>query len=77
MKLNNANYSCNQTNWMFNREYWWTLSTDSVSAFGVTTSGSFFSNGVSGEASIRPALYLNSKIKIEGTGTESDPYTIE
>ena len=83
--LNNDNYSsCVNTGWMDTTavSYWWTLSPFAGIAnpsFFVNSSGYVLSNYVSGgNYAVRPALYLSSEVQITGgTGTQSDPYTIE
>ena len=83
--LYNDNYSsCLNTGWMDTTTVsnWWTLSPndgDSFVALDVSSGG--FINGasfVSGSNAVRPALYISSDTKITGgTGTQTDPYTIE
>ena len=84
--LNNDNYnSCVKTGWMdtTNVTYWWTLSPDASTlefVFNIDNDGIVTRYGPTGfhEFAVRPALYLSSEVKITGgTGTKSDPYTIE
>ena len=85
--LNNDNYnysSCKNTTWMYySSGYWWTLtphiSTYSSSVFTVNIPG-FISNvsARSSNVAVRPAVYLNSEVKIiGGDGSQSNPYTIK
>ena len=82
--LNNGFSSCKNANWMVTSSinYWWTLSpyhSGSMFVYGVDINGNIISTtaGSPGIA-VRPALYLSSKVRITGgTGTQSDPYTIE
>ena len=84
--LNNDNYnysSCKNTTWMYySSGYWWTLtphiSTYSSSVFTVNIPG-FISNvsARSSNVAVRPAVYLNSEVKIiGGDGSQSNPYTL-
>ena len=75
---------CKGTTWMFySNNWWWTLSPDSgnsSTAFYVDGyDGNFDNDSVSGpNNAVRPVVYLSSEVKITGgTGTQSDPYTIE
>ena len=72
-----------------NISYWWTLSpfSDLSAYYGVyfiSSDGKISDYGdvnddpVQLNKEVRPALYLSSEVKIAGgTGTQSDPYTIE
>ena len=81
--LVNQNYNtCKNTTWMFNSDNWWTMSASAHSTgavFDVNSYGSIDDNySVIGSIfGTRPTLYLNSNIKLSGSGTESDPYVIE
>ena len=87
-----SNYStCQNNTWMLssNISYWWTLSpfSDLSAYYGVyfiSSDGKISDYGdvnddpVQLNKEVRPALYLSSEVKIAGgTGTQSDPYTIE
>ena len=83
--LNNENYStCINTGWMNTTSIsrWWTLSlrVDYDTTPLVLSSEGYFYGDFSGQyfnLAVRPTLYLSKDIKITGgTGTESDPYTI-
>ena len=72
--------TCNNTNWQHLGIAWWLLTPsdkNDSTVFYIYNRGYIYERYAGENALIRPALYLNSKIKIEGTGTESDPYTIE
>ena len=77
--MSNRN-TCKNTNWMFNSDYWWTLTQDgdlSSGVFTVDVYGKFTYMTASLMQQVRPTLYLSSEIKITGgTGTSSDPYQI-
>lgn len=81
--LNNDNKStCTNSNWMVNSSYgfWWTLSSlanDSYTVFYVHSDGGIYTPDANNSgAAVRPALYLSSSVKLSGSGTLSDPYTI-
>ena len=85
--LLNANESaCNVTNWLYySNTHWWTLTAvmnTSYGAYIIRTYGSPFA--VTGNSfvnmssyAVRPTLYLSPNITLKGTGTLSDPYTIQ
>ena len=79
---NNEYYysTCRKSNWMFNSDYWWTLSPDSsISSrvFYVTSIGNVLYDYVNKSDAVRPAITLSSEVQITGgTGTESDPYIL-
>ena len=84
MNLNYDNNStCNTTNWMFNNDFWWTLSmrssTDNI-AFYVSNSGRFDYSGNTAKntsIAVRPVVTLSSNVKItSGNGSQSNPYTL-
>ena len=79
---NNTGTSCEKTSWMSYSIYWWTLSPDIDSSYHAYLMHPYggISNGgrVTVSYAVRPSLYLSSDIKIAGgTGTQTDPYTIE
>ena len=81
--LNADNYStCANSNWMVNSSYnyWWTLSSyagDSSRVFGVISYGGVgSSNAGNSDGAVRPVVYLSSSVKLSGSGTSSNPYTI-
>ena len=81
--LNNDDYRCQDTTWMFNEKDWWTLSPSSNNSFFALvinySSGNISEDFVDwGGADILPTLYLNSDIKITGgNGSQSNPYIFE
>ena len=81
--LNEYNFhTCSNSNWMYDSYDWWTLSpnTDwSHRVFFVSTDGGDISDRSADSTpySYRPALYLSSKLKLSGSGTQSDPYIIK
>ena len=57
----------------------WIVSPRSSSAYGVFNVGStgyVSTNSASDSLGVRPVVYLRSDIKLDGTGTSSDPYVI-
>ena len=79
--LNADNYSgCANSNWMVTSNNWWTLS------FRAGYSRRVFIVGSNGTVvdidanvaiyAVRPAVYLSSSVKLSGSGTSSNPYTI-
>ena len=79
----NKNYSsCKNTTWMYNNVAWWTLSRASgyvSDVYYVASHGTLPDQPANyPDKGVRPTLYISSSIKITGgTGTQSDPYTIE
>ena len=74
--------TCKQTSWMSNAPDWWTLSAnaaDSYNAYAVNFYAYFMNQSVANKVSfgVRPAIYLKSDLNLSGSGTSSDPYTIE
>ena len=69
-------------NWMYLRDFWWTLSPSShdISSvvWFVSSSGAFYNNRYADSSfGVRPVLTLNSNIQITGgEGTSSSPYTL-
>ena len=73
--------SCGVTTWMHNNTYWWTLSPSSYNStqvFIVVSTGGLYDyyRADNFSNSVRPTLYLSSEVKLSGSGTSSDPYTI-
>ena len=75
-KLNNNNYNtCKGTTWLTTNTNWWTLSANDASNHVYYNGGYSYASLIN---KVRPTLYLSSDIKIAGgTGTQTDPYTIE
>ena len=74
---------CKGTTWMFYSSNWWlTLSPSSSISFFVfyvhSNNGNLnFNNVDNSGGAVRPVVYLSSEITLTGSGTQSDPYTIE
>ncbi len=84
MTLFNNNDICKNTNLMFTSNYqWWTITPRidrSNTAYRINSDGhiSDGANIATNRYDIRPAIYISSRTKlISGTGTQSNPYTIE
>ena len=81
-KYKNDFLTCKNSTWMINNDDWWFLSpiaNEYGYVFLLHSYGSI--SGYPAYAydyrSNSPTLYLNSNIKLSGTGTQSNPYTIE
>ncbi len=74
------NYStCKSTTWMFNSANWWTMSAlASYTNYAIIghSDGGTGSGLVIHSYGVRPAVYLSSSVKLSGSGTSSNPYTI-
>ena len=69
--------NCALTNWS-SVDFWWTLTANAYgfSAY-LTYDGHFEKDTVSYDGpAVRPSLYLSSEVTLSGSGTQSDPYTI-
>ena len=79
--LNNSNsITCPATNWLYNNsDAYWTISPE-LSApryvFIVRNDGTCIRDFVHFYYSVLPSLYLTSDLKLQGEGTEQDPYII-
>ncbi len=76
------NYStCRKSTWMFNGMDWWTLSPyngDSHYVNIVDTSGTIGEHFADDKRiGVHVVVYLSSNLKLSGSGTQSDPYTIK
>ena len=73
--------SCENTTWMHNSTYWWTLSPysgDSANVFHMDLVGNFFYSNAFNSYDARPVVYLSAEVQITGgDGSQSNPYTIE
>lgn len=73
--------SCMNYNYLSMDNEWWLVtanSADTSTVFKVEKSGIVKTEIASNYSSVRPVIYLNSHaMYAEGTGTESDPYTIK
>ena len=79
--LNIDNYStCANSNWMVASNNWWTLSSNagtSGGVFYVLSDGRVINRNVDNtDIAVRPVVYLSSSVKLSGSGTSSNPYTI-
>ena len=80
---NNNPNTCRNTTWMYySNVTWWTLSPRSGSSlyvFDVNSLGRvYYYDANNAHRAVRPAITLSSEVQITGgTGTQSDPYTIE
>ena len=83
--LNHDNYNtCKNTTWMYvNSEHWWTLTSYDSTTFSnwvyMLLNGSrvFVNNVITNPSNaVRPVVYLSANVKLSGSGTLSDPYTI-
>ena len=82
----NYNSTCKETDWLWEDDWtstsydYWTISSDSnnlISAI-IVTYGKIDGDSVYGNSQIRPSLYINSNtLYTSGTGTLSDPFTIQ
>jgi len=75
-------YPCKNDNYMYQSSYnWWTMSpfSSSISCFVwyVYSPGPLGNDYASFSNGVRPVIYLQSDISLEGSGTASDPYTIK
>ena len=71
------------TYYLYTNQYYWTGSPNYFNSshtyaneFIVTSSGSLYSNDVSGYSGGRPVVSLSSKAKLSGSGTYNDVYTV-
>ena len=71
---------CQNKTWMYNNDYWWTLSPNAFNtsySFTVDSYGAINSSKVSNyDYAVRPALYLSSEVTLTGSGTLQDPYVV-
>lgn len=72
---------CRNSNWMYIGRIWWTLSPnrfDTNYLWIVEEDGSINGLGsADGSTGVRPSLFLNSNLSLGGTGTQSNPFTIQ
>ena len=71
--------TCKNDNWLYKGVWYWTISPYSSNAsFVYFISSSLDSRNSLYRGSVRPSLYLKQDVKVVGgTGTSSDPYTLE
>ena len=73
--------TCKNNNWLFNGVWYWTISpylSIAYSVFRVDGDGRLSNHFAWYRDGVRPSLYLKQDVKVVGgTGTSSDPYTLE
>lgn len=73
-------YPCKNGNFMFNSVFWWTMSPRSLSssdfAWYVNRLGYLSHLTVVNSFGVRPVAYLSSDIGLGGSGSSSEPFTI-
>ena len=73
--------TCKNNNWLFKGVWYWTISPHSSNAsnvFNVHSYGYLSNYHALYRGGVRPSLYLKQDVKVVGgTGTSSDPYTLE
>ena len=78
---NSSDSTCPNTNWMYKAESsWWTLSPSeylSFNVFYIYNNGYLSFSYARNSNSVRPSLFLNSNLSLGGTGTQSNPFTIQ
>ena len=78
--LNNDNYNtCKITNWLVKRSFYWTISPNASSSYGiflVSSFGDLRSSGAGGTIAVLPAITLSSDISLSGSGEAGDPFVI-
>ena len=77
-KANNNN-DCIKSNWMFSPGDWWTLTPDANTNNTVLYPEwhGYFDSNITGLYIVRPVITISSEVTLNGSGTQSDPYTIE
>ena len=72
---------CKNSDWLFNKDYQWTLtpySSDSYYVFGVFSSGCVYYIYARDSRGVRPSVYLTSNVGISGgDGTMNNPYILK
>ena len=78
--------TCKNTNWLDTNYDYWTIThfarEEDASCRGIYTVNSYgyvwgMCERIDYEYGVRPTLYLNSNIELEGTGAQNDPYKIK
>lgn len=83
IQLNNSNFdNCSDSNWLYNNNNYWL-----ISPYGLQTTDWVYIIYPSGQVDvrssndndvlIRPSLYLNSDISLQGKGSKNNPFTIK
>ena len=78
---NREDYECSYENYLYNNLHIWSMNPNNksvryillISTYGCIANGS---TEVSDAVHVRPVLYLKADIKLKGTGTKQDPFTI-
>lgn len=77
----NSKYKCEQSNWLFDENFQWTISPYSkhIGYTWVIDSNGDIKNsyGVDNSFSIRPALYLLPSVHVTGSGTVTSPFQFD
>ena len=72
--------TCDNTTWMHNNDYWWTLSPyagRSYAVFYVRSDGGVFGDNAAISHGVRPAVYISNEVQIvSGNGSSENPYQI-
>lgn len=79
-KYNSKYKTCRNTNWMYISGTWWSLSPDadySYYVWRVYDVGYLDNNIAYNSHGVRPAVYLTSSLSLSGSGTQSNPFTIQ
>lgn len=80
-KYNSKYKTCRNTNWMYiSGTWWWSLSPDadySYYVWRVLNVGYLDNNSAYNSRGVRPAVYLTSSLSLSGSGTQSNPFTIQ
>ena len=80
-KYNSKYKTCRNTNWMYiNGTWWWSLSPDAgylYYVWRVYTNGYLDNYSARSSYGVRPAVYLTSSLSLSGSGTQSNPFTIQ
>ena len=74
--------SSNSSYYLYTNQYYWTMSPcnfhDGIAyVFAVDSTSALFGHGVSGTHGIRPVINLDASVTLTGSGTSTDPYTVE
>ena len=79
-KYNSKYKTCRNTNWMYISGTWWSLSPDadySYYVWRVYDVGYLDNYSARSSYGVRPAVYLTSSLSLSGSGTQSNPFTIQ
>ncbi len=79
-KYNSKYKTCRNTNWMYISGTWWSLSPDADYSYYVwrVYDVGYLDNTIAYNShGVRPAVYLTSSLSLSGSGTQSNPFTIQ